>query len=71
MNHFMARLIFCFFAEDTRIFAISLFTETVERMSDKQSENTTIISKIFSAMNNKNNQREALDLRHGQLIFHT
>ena len=63
MNHFMARLIFCFFAEDTRIFAIeSLFTETVKRMSDKQSENThKVISKIFSAMNAKNNEREALD----------
>jgi hypothetical protein len=32
MNHFMARLIFCFFAEDTDIFnGASLFTKTVEQ----------------------------------------
>ena len=35
MNQFMARLIFCFFAEDTDIFrSPNLFTETVERMSE-------------------------------------
>jgi hypothetical protein len=34
MNHFMARLIFCFFAEDTDIFnGIGLFTETIAQMS--------------------------------------
>ena len=41
MNHFMARLIFCFFAEDTDIFNGSgLFTATVEQMSAKDSSNT-------------------------------
>ena len=34
MNHFMARLIFCFFAEDTDIFnGNGLFTDTIEQMS--------------------------------------
>ena len=34
MNHFMARLIFCFFAEDTDIFhGEGLFTKTVEQIS--------------------------------------
>ena len=34
MNHFMARLIFCFFAEDTDIFhSTGLFTDTIEQMS--------------------------------------
>jgi hypothetical protein len=34
MNHFMARLIFCFFAEDTDIFGgKGKFTETVAQMS--------------------------------------
>ena len=34
MNHFMARLIFCFFAEDTDIFnGTGLFTATIEQMS--------------------------------------
>ena len=35
MNHFMARLIFCFFAEDTDIFHRSHpFTGTIEKMSE-------------------------------------
>jgi hypothetical protein len=34
MNHFMARLIFCFFAERTDIFqGVGLFTGTIEQMS--------------------------------------
>src|SRR5262249_16442392 len=41
MNHFMARLIFCFFAEDTDIFVgKGKFTDTVERMSARDSSNT-------------------------------
>jgi hypothetical protein len=40
MNHFMARLIFCFFAEDTDILNQGLFTSTVERMSIKDSSIT-------------------------------
>ncbi|OBR53711.1 MULTISPECIES: class I SAM-dependent DNA methyltransferase [Burkholderiaceae] len=53
MNHFMARLIFCFFAEDTGIFdGRGLFTKTVDRMSDAASGNThEVISTIFRAMN--------------------
>ncbi len=53
MNHFMARLIFCFFAEDTDIFsATRLFTNTVEQMSAKDSSNThQVIGEIFRAMN--------------------
>lgn len=53
MNHFMARLIFCFFAEDTDIFASSrLFTGTIEQMSNRDGTNThEIISEIFRAMN--------------------
>ena len=38
MNHFMARLIFCFFAEDTDIFnGDGLFTATIEQMSARDS----------------------------------
>jgi hypothetical protein len=53
MNHFMARLIFCFFAERTDIFhGISLFTGTIERMSAKDSSNThEVIGELFRAMN--------------------
>jgi hypothetical protein len=53
MNHFMARLIFCFFAEDTQIFrADGLFTNTVDQMSASDSSNThEVIAEIFRAMN--------------------
>jgi len=53
MNHFMARLIFCFFAEDTQIFhGEGLFTSTVEQMSASDASDThEIISEIFRAMN--------------------
>ncbi|PZU14384.1 MAG: lactate dehydrogenase [Citromicrobium sp.] len=53
MNHFMARLIFCFFAEDTGVFHASHpFTRTVERMSAGGDGNThEVIRTLFSAMN--------------------
>ncbi len=55
MNHFMARLIFCFFAEDTDILHPNYgFTSTVERMSARDSSNThEVIGEIFRAMNTK------------------
>ena len=50
MNHFMARLIFCFFAEDTDIFSRSdLFTDTVDQMSESDASNTHEIIKIGRA----------------------
>ena len=53
MNNFMARLIFCFFAEDTDIFiGKGLFTGTVDQMSAKDSSSThEVISTLFRAMN--------------------
>jgi hypothetical protein len=53
MNHFMARLVFCFFAEDTDIFdGQKLFTQTVEKMSEPGGTNThEVLSEIFRAMN--------------------
>ena len=61
MNHFMARLIFCFFAEDTQIFAGSdLFTGTVERMSAPDGTNAhVVIGEIFRAMNTEAHDRRA------------
>lgn len=61
MNQFMARLIFCFFAEDTDIFnGEDLFTKTVEQMSDNRSENThEVIGELFRAMDTKLEDREA------------
>lgn len=65
MNHFMARLIFCFFAEDTDIFAgESLFTDTVGQMSARDSSNThEVISEIFRAMNTRAGDRQDKNLR--------
>jgi hypothetical protein len=59
MNHFMARLIFCFFAEDTDIFAgKGKFTEVVAQMSAKDSSNTNeVIHTLFRAMNTKREDR--------------
>jgi hypothetical protein len=59
MNHFMARLIFCFFAEDTYIFDTKgRFTETVSTMSERDASNTDeIVSAIFRAMNTKGEDR--------------
>ena len=55
MNHFMARLVFCFFAEDTDIFnGDGLFTKTVEQMSERDGSNThEVLELIFRAMNVK------------------
>lgn len=60
MNHFMARLIFCFFAEDTDIFSRSdLFTDTVDQMSESDASNThEIIMELFRAMNTPFEKRE-------------
>ena len=60
MNHFMARLIFCFFAEDTDIFVgEGLFTSTVQQMSQSNSADThAIISEAFRAMDCKIADRE-------------
>jgi len=65
MNHFMARLIFCFFAEDTGIFnGDALFTTTVSQFSDPGSANTNwVISEIFRAMNTALPARSTADLR--------
>jgi len=62
MNHFMARLIFCFFAEDTGIFQPDgLFTKTVEQMSARDSSNThEVIETLFRAMNTKTADRHDL-----------
>ncbi len=65
MNHFMARLIFCFFAEDTDIFHRSYpFTGTIEKMSDRDSSNThEVIGELFRAMNTHKDDHEAANIR--------
>jgi hypothetical protein len=65
MNHFMARLIFCFFAEDTSIFdGDNLFTGTVQQMSAPDaSDMHEIIGELFRAMDLKKDEREAKGIR--------
>jgi hypothetical protein len=64
MNHFMARLIFCFFAEDTDIFnGDGLFTAAIDQMSARDSSNThEVIGAIFRAMNTRMADRVAAKL---------
>ena len=71
MNHFMARLIFCFFAEDTDIFTEpDQFTGTIERMSEKDSSNThEVISELFRAMNTKAEERTAAGIARWANVF--
>lgn len=61
MNHFMARLIFCFFAEDTDIFKRSdLFTHSIDQMSESDASNThEIIMELFRSMNTSYEERHA------------
>ncbi|WP_369803339.1 DNA methyltransferase [Pseudorhodoferax sp. Leaf267] len=61
MNHFMARLVFCFFAEDTDIFnGEGLFTRTVDRFSERDGANThVVLGDIFRAMNIQPSARAA------------
>jgi len=71
MNHFMARLIFCFFAEDTDIFnGAGLFTATIEQMSARDSSNTDhVIGEIFRAMNTGIADREGAKLPRWADVF--
>ncbi len=52
LNHFLARLIFCFFAEDTNIFhGDGLFTQTIKQMTEARGNNThLVLEQIFRAM---------------------
>ena len=71
MNHFMARLIFCFFAEDTDIFnGQGLFTRTIEQMSVRDSSNTDeVVREIFRAMNTSLEDREAANIPRWADVF--
>src|SRR6202521_2453085 len=71
MNHFMARLIFCFFAEDTDIFnGTGLFTATIEQMSMRDASNThEVIAALFRAMNTRIADRAAARLPRWADVF--
>ena len=71
MNHFMARLIFCFFAEDTDIFnGADQFTGIIDLMSERDSSNThEIIEEIFRAMNTKPEDRNDVGIARWANVF--
>ena len=64
LNHFFARLIFCFFAEDTRIFhGDGMFTDTLTRMSNPDGSNVDfVLGWLFRAMNLSLEARKTVDL---------
>lgn len=72
LNQFMARLIFCFFAEDTGIFRENQFTATITQMShaghgsgDEQWGNThDVLTELFRAMDTPVTHEGNLDPRH-------
>ncbi|WP_416877412.1 class I SAM-dependent DNA methyltransferase [Litorimonas sp.] len=65
LNQFMARLIFCFFAEDTDIFlGNDLFTTTIKQMSDSRSGNVTeVVAALFDAMDTPIEKRDPVVIR--------
>ncbi len=71
MNHFMARLIFLFFAEDTDILnGEGLFTATIEKLSERDSSNThEVISELFRAMNIPTKDRASAKLPRWANLF--
>jgi hypothetical protein len=71
MNHFMARLIFLFFAEDTDILnGNDLFTATIGQMSNADGSNThEVISELFRAMDTPIKDRAAANLPRWADVF--
>ena len=71
MNHFMARLIFCFFAEDTDIFpSQARFTRTIDQMTMADGSDThRVIDQLFRAMNIPSEDREGSGLPRWAAVF--
>lgn len=71
MNHFMARLIFLFFAEDTDILnGNDLFTAMIGQMSERDGSNMhTVISELFRAMNTPIRDRASAQLPRWADVF--
>lgn len=71
MNHFLARLIFCFFAEDTGIFSgNNPFVDTIQRTSAPDASDThEVMSEIFRAMDTKLEDRKTKNIRSWAIGF--
>jgi hypothetical protein len=69
LNHFMARLIFCLFAEDTNIFhSDGVFTATVQQMSDALNTHE-VLSELFRAMCTPPQEREGAKIPNWAKVF--
>lgn len=61
LNLFMTRMLFCFFAEDTSIFAKDLFTSSLMTLTREDGTDTSsVLETVFSAMNTPDREREEL-----------
>src|SRR5690625_1053912 len=71
MNHFMARLIFCFFAEDTGIFnGDNAFTSTLQTMTENDGSSTaSVMETLFLAMNTEPAKREEASIPRWADVF--
>ena len=71
LNHFMARLIFCLFAEDTGIFlGDDLFTQTITQMTARDGSDThAVLAELFRAMNVRGEDRDAAGVKSWALSF--
>lgn len=67
LNIFMTRLLFCFFAEDTGIFADTLFTESIRKYTKEDASDLSIyIDNAFCVMNM---DKRAANLNHNLTQF--
>lgn len=53
LNTFIARLLFCFFAEDTGIFANNVFTDAIVRFTNDATNLMTVLDQMFRFMGGK------------------
>jgi hypothetical protein len=61
LNLFMARMLFCFFAESTSIFENGLFSKTIFSMSNEDGSDTaSVLQTVFMAMDRAPNARGGL-----------
>lgn len=59
LNKFLTRLLFCYFAEDTKIFQDGIFTNSLASHTQESWEDTHLyLEKLFKVLNLKNEERD-------------
>lgn len=59
LNIFLTRLLFCYFAEDTKIFQADIFTNSLASHTQESWEDTHLyLEKLFNILNLKNEERD-------------